>query len=65
MKTVMVTREFGSPIYIAPSSDNGINVTDKIEEAEIWGDMDLGKIQYHRAITCFNELTFEPLNVCP
>lgn len=62
MKMVMVTREFGSPIYIAPSSSNGINVTDKVEEAEIWGDMDFSKIHYHKAITGFNELTFEELN---
>lgn len=62
MKMVMVTREFGSPIYIAASSSNTINVTDKVEEAEIWDCMDFGKIHYHKAITGFSELTFEELN---
>lgn len=60
-KYVMVTHQFGEPIYIAPLKDLQIQVTPNKEEAEIWSEMDTTptKLAYHRAATGYNDLKFE------
>jgi len=61
---VMVTREFGYPIYIAPLKDGQIQITDKIEEAVKWGDRDgEHKLDYQRIVTGYKGLTFESINI--
>lgn len=62
VQKVMVTRQYGAPIYIAPLKNSEIQVTDKLEEAEIWGEMDSEtKLNYHRSVTGWDELEFEEL----
>jgi len=58
---VMVTHEFGTPIYIAPLKDLQIQVTPNKEEAELWSELDKSpsKLQYHVASTGYNGLEFE------
>lgn len=64
-KYVMVTTEFGNPIYVAPCAglSSGIQITDKIESAEVWSAMDNTptKLGYHRAVTGYMGLTFQQL----
>lgn len=59
--SVMVTREFGYPIFIAPLKNLAdIEVTDKVEEAEKWSpELDGTKLAYHKAVTGFKGLAFE------
>ncbi len=56
----MVTREFDSPIFIAPLKNLTIQTTDKKEDAELWCDFDLTKLNYHRSVTGY-DLKFEKI----
>ena len=57
---VMVTYEFGDPIYIAPLKDLEIQVTPNRNEAEEWSELDTTtKLEYHRTVTGFKKLKFE------
>ncbi len=58
---VMVTHEFGAPIYVAPLMDLQIQVTPNKEEAELWSELDTSpsKLQYHIASTGYKGLKFE------
>ena len=60
-KYVMVTYEFGDPIYIAPLKDLQIQVTPDKKEAEIWSEMDTTptKLAYHKAATGYTGLKLE------
>lgn len=63
-KYVMVTHEFGNPIYIAPIKGlSGIQVTDKKEEAEVWSAMDYTpvKLGYHKAVSGYKGLNWEQI----
>ena len=62
-KYVMVTYEFGDPIYIAPLKDLKIQVTLNIDEAELWSELDKSpiKLQYHILITGYKDLKFEKI----
>lgn len=61
-KKVMVTRQYGSPIYIAPTDGGLPNVTDKLSESAVWGDMDGdSKLNYYRAVTTW-DLEWEIIN---
>jgi hypothetical protein len=65
-KYIMVTREFGTPVYIAPLSGklSGINVTGIKAEAEKWDERDTAsphKLDYHKAISGYKELKFEAI----
>jgi hypothetical protein len=55
---VMVTYEFGAPLYIAPLDKTLTpQITDKISEATIWSEFDgQGKLNYHCAITGYKKL---------
>lgn len=58
---VMVTNEFGNPVYIASGSLSGVNITDNIHEAEKWSYADTlssAKLPYHKAVTGYNGLEF-------
>lgn len=57
---IMVTHEFGNPVYIAANA----TATDKKEDAEIWGFEDtvsIAKLPYHKAVTGYKGLTFEQI----
>lgn len=58
---VMVTYEFGTPIYIAPLKDLQVQVTGDIAEAELWTELDKTptKLDYHIALTGYKQLRFE------
>jgi len=58
---VMVTHEFGTPIYVAPLRDLQIQVTPNKEEAELWNELDKSpsKLGYHVAVTGYKGLKFE------
>lgn len=57
---VMVTYEFGDPIYIAPLKDLEIQITPNRNEAEEWSELDTTtKLEYHRTVTGFKQLKFE------
>lgn len=57
---VMVTREFGYDIFIAPLKNLNIQTTDKREDAELWSaDYDQMKLAYHKSITGYKGLKFE------
>ena len=58
---VMVTYEFGDPIYIAPIKDLQIQVTPNKNEAELWSELDNSptKLEYHIASTGYKGLKFE------
>ncbi len=58
---IMVTYEFGTPIYIAPLENLRIQVTLDENEAELWSALDNSptKLQYHIATTGYKELKFE------
>ena len=64
-KYVMVTYEFGEPLYIAPSSGlsmKDVKVVTEKEQAEIWSALDNGnphKIFYYQTATGYKELKFE------
>jgi hypothetical protein len=60
-KYVMVTYEFGTPIYIAPLKDLQIQVTPNKNDAEIWCELDNSptKIQFHIISTGYKGLVFE------
>lgn len=60
---VMVTREFGEPIYIAPLKNMCISVTLDRSEAEKWSALDNGntKLSYHKSATGYKGLKFEQL----
>lgn len=63
-KYLMVTYEFGNPIYIAPLNGklSGVNVTSKKAEAELWDNRDTvspHKLDYQKVITGYKELKFE------
>ena len=74
-KFVIVTREFGIPIYIAPLKNGECQETDKLEEAEVWsyedtvchpildkvtGETISIKLYTYRHLTGFSGLVFEP-----
>ena len=58
---VMVTHEFGEPIYIAPLRNLQIQVTPNKNEAELWSELDTTptKLDYHIAATGYKGLKFE------
>lgn len=59
---IMVTHEFGYPIYIAPfNSFINPSITDKKEEAEKWSAFDKTKIEFHKALTGYKGLVFETI----
>lgn len=62
-KYVMVTRQYGSPIYIAPLKNGDITITDTAKEAEIWSSLDVTptKLDYHKIATDYTELKFEQI----
>ncbi len=63
-KYVLVTYEFGSPIFIAPLKDLQIQVTDKREHAELWSELDISpmKLEYHNVATGYKKLEFEKID---
>jgi len=58
---VMVTYEFGEPIFIAPLKDLQIQIALNKNEAELWGELDKSptKLEYHIASTGYKGLKFE------
>ena len=60
-KYVMVTYEFGEPLFIAPLKNLRIQVTSNVTKAELWSELDNSptKLQYHIACTGYNSLKFE------
>lgn len=62
-KYVMVTYEFGDPLYIAPLLDMKVQVTSDKTAAEIWSELDKtnAKLNYHIICTGFKGLTFEKI----
>jgi len=63
-KFVMVTYEFGSPIFIAPLKNLQIQVTSNREDAELWSELDNSKtkLDYYIVCTGYKGLKFEKLN---
>lgn len=63
-KYVMVTYEFGDPIFIAPLKDLQIQVTPNKTEAETWTELDNTptKLNYHKTVTGYQKLVFEKLD---
>ena len=60
-KYVMVTYEFGEPIFIAPLKDLQIQVALNRSEAEFWRELDnsQAKLQFHIISTGYKGLKFE------
>jgi len=60
-KFIMVTYEFGDPIFIAPLKNMQIQITLNRNEAELWSKLDntLTKLHYHNICTGYTELVFE------
>ena len=60
-KYILVTYEFGEPIFIAPLKNMDIQITLNRNEAEIWSAMDTTpvKLNFHIASTGYKGLTFE------
>lgn len=60
---VMVTYQFGQPIFIAPCGLNGIAITDKKDDAEKWGALDAQscKLDYFKLVLGYDKLVFEAL----
>ncbi len=58
-KFLLVTREFGNPVYISKS----YGVTDDKNDAEIWSSLDNNdtKIGYYTDVTKFTGLKFEQI----
>lgn len=63
-KYVMVTYEFGEPIYIAPLHNLQIQATPDRQKAEIWSELDntTTKLEYHIVSTGYKGLKFEKVN---
>ena len=63
-KYVMVTYEFGNPIFIAPLKNLQIQVTSNKNDAELWSELDNTptKLDYHIICTGYKGLTFEKVN---
>lgn len=64
-KYVMVTYEFGEPIFIAPLKDLQIQVTPDRDVAEVWSELDNSpnKLEYHIASTGYSQLKFEKIQI--
>ena len=62
-KYVMVTYEFGDPIFIAPLKNMQIQITLNRNEAEIWNELDntVTKLQYHIVYTGYKALILEKI----
>jgi len=62
-KYIMVTYEFGNPIFIAPLRDLQTQVTPNRNEAELWSELDNTdtKLKYHIAYTGYTGLKFEKI----
>ena len=62
-KFVMVTYEFGEPIFIAPCKDLKTQVTANKDEAEKWSALDNtpAKLSYHIACTGYKALQFQQI----
>ena len=59
---VMVTREFGNEIYIAPLKNLKIQITNKKEHAENWSkEYDQSKLDYYIIATGYKGLIFEKI----
>ncbi len=61
-KYVMVTYEYGEPVYVAPLIEGHVNVTPELAEAEVWSYADTlssFKLKYYQSITRCKELKFE------
>ena len=60
-KYVMVTYQFGTPVYIAPLKNGDIQITDSKPGAQIWSALDVtrAKLDYHKAATGYKGLIFE------
>jgi hypothetical protein len=57
---IMVTHQFGKPVYIAPCNKGEMQITDKKQNAERWSKFDRTKIEYQKALTGY-ELVFETI----
>jgi hypothetical protein len=63
---VMHTNQLGFDIFIAPSNGalgaDGIEITDKIEEATIWDERDSDiKLDYYRWATGYDQLQWKSI----
>ena len=56
---VMVTREFGYELFIAPLMNGEIQTTDIKKDAENWSEFDGTKLEYYKAVTGYSQLKFE------
>ena len=59
---VMVTYEFGTPIYIAPTKNGAVTITDKKGDAELWSELDLSKLKFIQTLSGYADLKFEKVN---
>ena len=62
---VMVTYEFGEPIFITPLKGMEIQTTLARNEAEVWSELDNtpNKLQYHIASTGYSGFIFEKISL--
>lgn len=66
-KYVMVTYQFGDPLYIGVSSGlsmKDVKVSTEKDQAELWSAIDNGnphKISYYKAATGYKQLQFEKI----
>lgn len=61
---VLVSREFGEPIFIAPLKHLQIQPCFEVEEAQKWTYADtlsVMKLGYHKAVTGLNGLVWEKI----
>lgn len=61
-KYILVTHEFGVPVFIAPINGlSGVNVTNDKQKAQIWGALDNTdtKLSYHKSATGYKGLIWE------
>lgn len=59
---VIVTREFGYDLFIAPLKNLELQITNKKEEAEKWSEThDQTKLNYYRTVTGYKGLAFEKI----
>ncbi len=59
---VMVTREHGKAMYIAPMKNLRTAVTENRNQAELWSaEHDQSKLLYYRIETGWEQLNFEQL----
>lgn len=61
---IMVTYEFGEPVFIAPLNGqlSGANVTPSKTKAELWDEKDTAsphKLDYYKVLTGYKNLQFE------